>query len=168
MDHVATITELRVVSSQTRHIVCETKKRDHRGMRITHLLLLSVALGSLPIFANAQDDLSMADADALAKTQALLTNPSARPQNSEEDKKISALGGTPENTEAIYQLSSSIFADLTKDNGGDSTQMLEKLAQAQRDPAAFAQSLSAKNQQTLHDIAAKSPANTASQNATGK
>jgi hypothetical protein len=68
------------------------------------------------------------------------------------------VGGSAENTDAIYNLSSDIFADLTKKAKGDPAKMQELLLKIQADPSSLEKELSPSERAKLSRIAGKVPA----------
>lgn len=98
--------------------------------------------------------------EALQKTLQLLTMPNLRaeaiknsPDAQSVDRQVQAVGGSPAQTEAIYQLSSKIFEDMFKQSKGDSIAMMEMIEKAKKNPEAFAKSLSPENQAQLKLLA---------------
>ncbi len=114
----------------------------------------------------AAGELDGASQEALDKTQGLLTNKAERDKAvrgdakaEAADAKVQALPGSAQDKEAIYGISSEIFADLAKEANGDPVKMQEIMAKAQADPQGFYNSLSKKNQQSIEEAAKKmSPA----------
>ncbi|MGE0616094.1 MAG: hypothetical protein AB7P04_10675 [Bacteriovoracia bacterium] len=118
-----------------------------------------VVSASWPSFAA---DLDPAQAEALAKTQALLTSPPARdkavsesPGAQKADQNVRHLLGNGGNAEAAYGISSQVFEELIRENGGDSAKAQEILENAQRDPTSFYQSLSPESRQAIQDLSKK-------------
>lgn len=111
-------------------------------------------------------DLDSASEEALAKTQALLRDPDQRakataatPQAQFVDKQTQSLAGTPENTNAIYDLSADIMESLALKTNGDPAKMKELLDQAKNDPKAFAEKLTPEQRKKLQEISQKIPVN---------
>ena len=89
--------------------------------------------------------LDSADQEALQKTKDLLTNKNEREKSIQNDSKAQQadayakqIGGSPEKTEKIYQLSAQIFEKLVKKYGGDTEKIKAVIEKAQKDPAGFA------------------------------
>ncbi len=97
--------------------------------------------------------------DPIEATQALLKSPTLRqdalksPEAIAADRNIRALGDARGQTQEIYNLSSSIFVDLAKNNNQDPNEMMRSLEAAQRDPAAFINSMTPEQKAKLKDIA---------------
>lgn len=116
--------------------------------------------------ANEQDQLDAASDEALARTQAMLRDPqqrakatSATRQAQFVDKQAQSLAGTPENTNAIYDLSADIMESLVLKTNGDPAKMKELLDQAKNDPKAFAEKLTPEQRKKLQEISQKIPVN---------
>ncbi len=119
-----------------------------RMLLVTCLLISFVS----PLRALAQQAKSLDDASekALQETQALLgdqkqiqdfakTNPDAAKANSNVQTMT---GGNSEDSANVYRLASDIFGDMTKETGGDAAGMEKILANAMKNPQAFADKLS--------------------------
>jgi hypothetical protein len=108
----------------------------------TFVFLTMATFVSETVRAEALDP---AVADALNKTQSVITNPSERAKVIQTDPKakaatqqVSILAGTPENEQKIYSLASDIFGSLVKETGGDVNKMQALIEEASKNPSAFA------------------------------
>jgi hypothetical protein len=98
---------------------------------------------------------------ALMHTQHLLNDPAQRSAALKDtsgaqmaDQQVQGLsGGSKDTADAIYGLSSSIFANLAKNASGDSSAMQKSLEQAQKDPEGFMNSLTPAQKKNLEAIA---------------
>lgn len=129
-------------------------------MRIPYIavLIAFVAL-SAPFGASALDASSE---EALRKTQEMLRDSNQRatviqqsPDAQRNNTSLESMAGSKENTNAVYDLSADVFADLVKQSNGDPVLMQEKLEQAQKNPEAFLRSLSADKRQRIESLAGK-------------
>jgi hypothetical protein len=137
------------------------ERRRRRLVRATAgVLVLASLLGTtLPARAQALDP---ASASALAETLRILGDPSARgsavagnPGASDIDRQVQSLGGSPENSQAVYNLAGEVLADLVRSTGGDTGKLLELLQRAQTDPNGFADALSPTTLQHLRELSTK-------------
>ncbi|MBT4762344.1 MAG: hypothetical protein HOO06_11650 [Bdellovibrionaceae bacterium] len=129
-------------------------------MKITlSLLVLSTLFFSTPIMAEDKI-LDIHSQKALQQTTELLNNAQQRENAISEtqagkDNHAAILklnGGDKQNTDDIYQLSSQIFKDIVKKSNGDANKMQELLLEAQKNPEAFASSLSNSQKNQLRNI----------------
>lgn len=95
---------------------------------------------------------------ALDETQQLLRDKKQREkaagENDQTKKADSYIDEIGANKDATYDLSADIFAELVKRANGDPAVMQKLLEEASRDPAAFANSLSADQKAKIKGIAA--------------
>jgi hypothetical protein len=98
--------------------------------------------------------------EALDQTQALLRDPTARAAATRGDAKAQALqknidtmSGAPANSEKIYGLSAEVFAELVAKTGGDVGKLQQLLSDAQKNPEAFANSLSPEIKEKIRGVA---------------
>jgi hypothetical protein len=107
-----------------------------------------------PVFALAQTAKSTADDNLtdMQKVQRDLVDPKRRkdmikdPKAKDADANVQKLGGTEANQQMIYELAAQVFGNM-KDKSPD--EMMKILEQAQRDPAAFAESWSPEQREKL-------------------
>lgn len=141
-----------------------------RNMKILSFLM---ALGC---FVSVQPgicaELDAASDEALARTQAMLRDPSQRDKATAAtkqaqfvDQQTQSLAGTPENKNAIYDLSADIMESLVQKTNGDPEKMKALLDQAKNDPKAFADKLTPEQQKKLQEISRKIPIGNASNQA---
>ena len=101
--------------------------------------------------------------EALQQTKHLLKNPSARqkaadrdPKAKDADNKVSALAGSTENKEEIYDLASQLMEKIVKETNGDPEKMQKLMLEAQSNPEAFYKKYFNKDQQAkVRGIATK-------------
>lgn len=100
-------------------------------------------------FAELKSD----DADSLQKTQNFLKDKAAReafikdnPEAQQHVNQMNSLGMSANQQNEIYGVSSEIFAQLIKENNGDSIAVSKMLLEAQKNPEAFYKSLSPESQ----------------------
>ena len=103
---------------------------------------------------------SIAQADPLAETSALLLNPAARAKVIEQDAKaknadvqVKSLGLTPAKEEQVYQLSAKIFETLALKEGGDPEKLNAKVQELLRDPASLSKEITSEQQAEIKNIA---------------
>lgn len=108
--------------------------------------------------------LDPASAEALQKTQELLRSKKQRDEIIKEDeraawvhKQVESIGGSPENTEAIYKLSADILAEIAKEAQGDPAKMNEILKKLKNDPISLEKKLSPKEREKLRDLSHQIP-----------
>lgn len=111
---------------------------------------------------SASADLDKDSQKALEQTQQLLKSGNERqdyikdhPEATAADDKVKAVTNSPENQQAIYDLSAKIFETTTTRTSGDVKQQQELLKNAAQDPAGFIQSLPADQQRALRDLASQ-------------
>jgi len=102
---------------------------------------------------------------ALEETQAVIRNPGERadvaaksPAAQEAARRVDMLGGSAENSEAIFELAAQIMGDLAKQTGGDPDKMQQILDQAAKNPEAFGNRLTPQQKQKLHELSLRLPA----------
>jgi len=105
-----------------------------------------------------------ADEKALQNTQDMLRDQQGRAaeiQRSERarqvDQGVRNLAGSQQNTDDIYGLAADVFANITKEAGGDPEKMQKLLNEAQKNPAAFAEKWTPEQKAKLKDIGTKIP-----------
>lgn len=140
-----------------------------RNMKILSILMVlgcfvSIQPGFCASAASSNGELDAASDEALAKTQALLRDPNQRAQATGAtqqaqfvDKQAQSIAGSPENANAIYDLSADIMESLVMKTNGDPAKMKELLDQAKNDPKAFAEKLTPEQQKKLLEISRKIP-----------
>lgn len=113
-----------------------------------YLVVVCMFVGSYS-FAELKSD----DADSLQKTQNLLKDKAAReafikenPEAQQHVNQMNSLGMSANQQNEIYGVSSEIFAQLIKENNGDSVAVSKMLLEAQKNPEAFYKSLSPESQ----------------------
>lgn len=129
--------------------------------KLNKVILLAIPFG-LQILYSAP---SRADEDTrsgVAHTQELLKDPEFRAKNAKEskpaeelDSHIKAMTKNPATEQQIYELAAEVMGnmkDLTPE------QMAKVVEEAQKNPAAFANSFSASQKSKLHEIADRVPA----------
>lgn len=127
---------------------------------IISILFVTVAI--LTARAQSQGKLDAHDEKALGQTKALLTDKAAREQAIKSDPKaVQADAFTKkvagEKTEDVYALATKIFERLVRKYNGDTDKLKQVLADAQRDPAAFANEFTPEEMAILKDVAAQLP-----------
>jgi predicted secreted protein len=108
------------------------------------LFCASLLVLVLPRPGLTADQLDPASTEALQKIMNLLQSDTGRqdavqksPDAQAVDAQVKSLGGNPQNTDAIYQLSSEVFSKILEQTGGDVTKMQAIMRQAQENPKAF-------------------------------
>ena len=103
---------------------------------------------------------------ALREVQDMMKNSTLRNQEINKTKegraaaqKLQGLGGSHETNEEVYGLAAEIFTQMVRDTGGDPDKLKAKVAEAQKDPEAFAASWKSGQQQRLKEISRKMPVN---------
>jgi hypothetical protein len=124
-------------------------------------LLLLTAAPALAWQAKTQK-LSKEDQDALKQTQDLLKDQKQREQaakdNSEAQKALDRakeLGGTQENTDQIFSISSDIMESIVSETEGDPEKMQLLLLEAQKNPEKFYNNLSAEQKARIRSVSGK-------------
>ena len=99
---------------------------------------------------------------AVQKTQAFLRNSAERsqfiqqnPAAAKTDQDVQQLLGSKQNADGAYDLSADILGSLAAQTQGDSAKMQQLLEQAQKNPEAFAASLSSEQQAKLRSLASQ-------------
>jgi hypothetical protein len=131
-------------------------------MKLTQLgILMIVAAISFSQKSTAKDLDDPSSVDALAQTQAMLTDPEAikaeggkNAAAKQADSNAGFVVGQ-ENKAEVYQLASELFATIANESGGDPEKMKALLAEAQRSPAAFINKFSPEQKAKLSGIANK-------------
>jgi hypothetical protein len=125
----------------------------------TNYALVSVLLLCFAPGLFAQQGLDSASQEALRATLEVMTSPSQRGEVIQSDAKalkanesVTSLMGSPENSEKLYRLASQIMESLAVKTGGDPDKMMQILDQAQRDPAAFAESFTEEQKASLRQL----------------
>jgi hypothetical protein len=103
---------------------------------------------------------------AVQDTKAMLNDPSQINAYAKENKEAAQandnvkalMGGNAADTADVYKLSADIFENLATESGGDPAAMQKMLAEAMRNPAAFAQKLSPEQRARLTELAGKAEA----------
>src|SRR5690348_7596925 len=110
------------------------------------------------------EDLDPGTAKALQQTQELLKDPAARAQAAQGDaqaaaveKQVEQLGGTPQNTQAIYDLAADVLGNVAKDAQGDPDKMMQLLEKASKNPEAFGNQFTPEQKQKLRELSQKLP-----------
>ncbi len=100
------------------------------------------------------------NAEAMAKTQELLTNSKLRgdaikgnPKAIQIDENLTKIGASPATKEGVYSLSAQVFERLVAEANGDPEKLQKMMDDAMKNPAAFAQKLSPGEQQKLRSLA---------------
>ena len=92
------------------------------------------------------EDLEQNAQEAVLDTQSMLTNPALRnkaakdlntPEALNAIKNAENLGAASGQSEAIFKISSDVFAKMLKDSGGDQAKLQQMMSEAQRNPAQF-------------------------------
>lgn len=127
------------------------------------LLVITSLVLAFPCFGEG-DELDANVLKALSDTQKVLENPVLRNETIKRDKaargtnqQVEAITGSPENTQALYLLSSEVMADLVKMTKGDPNELAKLLDKANRDPAAFANQLSPEIRAKINALSKKIP-----------
>ncbi len=129
-------------------------------------LLLAALVASAAISAHAQQQqqqqpkMDDATAKAVQETQAMLGDQKqmaewakTHPDAKQVMNNVSSLtGGNEADTAAVYKLASDIFANMTKETGGDAGGMEKILADAMKNPQAFAAKLTPEQRQQLQNL----------------
>jgi hypothetical protein len=105
------------------------------------------------------------DDKALEQTQELLKDPNQRkefidktPDAKKTNDDLKTLVGSDQNLEEAYKLAAELFGKITAEANGDPEKMKKLLEEAQKNPAAFANSWSPEQKEKLKSIAEKTPA----------
>jgi hypothetical protein len=124
-------------------------------------LLVAAAFAVLSLNAHADPaKLDHASENALQQTQAMLGNQKAmqdyaktNPDAAKAMNQVSTLtGGNEADSAAVYKLASDIFSNMTKESGGDAGGMEKILAEAMKNPQAFASKLTPEQRQQLQSL----------------
>ena len=98
--------------------------------------------------------------EALEKTKRLLTNPAERKEALKKDAngqaaddKVKALGGSPQQTEKVFDISAKVMDKMVHETNGDPAKLQEIMANAQKNPEAFFKSLPAEQRQAIERLA---------------
>jgi len=136
----------------------------YNGEMITKSLSLVFLLGLFVLEPLWAEDPAVAS--ALNQVQQMLTTPGLR--NAEAQKtqagreatqKLEGLGGSAQTNEEIYALAAEIFAQMVRDTGGDGDKLKAKVAEAQKNPEAFASSWNSQQREKLKSLTTKMPMN---------
>lgn len=107
------------------------------------------------IHVTAYAKLDAPQTEALQQTKDLLKDPSARqkainkdPKAKDADDKVSALAGSSENKEEIYELASQLMEKIAQETNGDPDKMQKLMLEAQTNPQAFYNKYFNKDQKT--------------------
>ncbi len=114
---------------------------------------------------NTYAQISSSDAsDPLSQTQALLKNQAERekiiqnsPQAMQADQRARQIGGDPENTQGMYDLSASLLGTLSAEQQGDPQKMAAQLDRWQNHPEEVIDHMTPDQKQKLKSIADQSP-----------
>jgi hypothetical protein len=106
------------------------------------------------------------NAEALEKTQALLRNRDERnkainaaPDSQSNHSELEKLVGAGANTDAVYDLTADILANIVGDAKGDPLAMQQRMMDAQKNPQAFLNSLSPEQRARIKAMADKIESN---------
>ena len=125
-----------------------------------------ILLSSTASFAQNAKPLDANDQKALEQTKAMLNDrkqveayTKTNKEAASADQQVNALmGGNSADSAEVYKLSSDIFDKLAQDSGGDPAAMQKILADAMKNPSAFAQKLSPEQRAKLGELAGKAEA----------
>ena len=132
--------------------------------------LCLVSLGQLAAAGpyNEKNELQQTDqqnAEALEKTQALLRDREQRnaamkdaPDAQANHNALEKVVGAGANTDAVYDLSADIFANIVKESKGDPLAMQQMMMDAQKNPQAFLNKLTPEQQARLKAISSQAEA----------
>jgi len=91
-----------------------------------------------------------------------LDDPQARQALIDQDPKsramhnqVSSFAGSEENTNEVYRIASKVLEKIAQDAGGDPEKMMLLLAEAQKNPEAFARNLTPDQQAAIRQLAAQ-------------
>lgn len=131
-------------------------------MKTGILSILFVTVAILTAHAQSQGKLDAHDEKALGQTKTLMTNKAAREEAIKNDPKaVQADSFTKkvagDKTEDVYALATKIFERLIRKYNGDADKLKQVLADAQRNPSAFANEFTPEELAILKDVAAKLP-----------
>lgn len=120
----------------------------------------SLTLFALHAHADQAAKLDPASAEALQQTQAMLGDQKAmqefaktNPDAAKTMNQVNTMtGGNEADSAAVYKLAADIFSDVTKESGGDAAGMEKILADAMKNPQAFAAKLSPEQRQQLQGL----------------
>jgi len=121
--------------------------------------VMTLLAASQPAHAQ-QKKLENSEAQALQETQAMLGDQKqmqewakTHPDAKQSMNNVSTLtGGNEADSAAVYKLASDIFANMTKETGGDAGGMEKILAEAMKNPQAFASKLTPEQRQQLQNL----------------
>jgi hypothetical protein len=124
-----------------------------------HFIAVAAFLFATQSFAQ-QKPLDDASTKALQQTQALMGDPkaigayaAAHPDAQKANSDVKSLtGGNAEDSAAVYKLASDIFGNMAKESGGDAAGMSNTLAQAMKNPQAFADNLTPEQKAQLKTL----------------
>lgn len=132
-------------------------------MRVTYCFaFMTLFLISIHSYAQTLDNSS---ATALEKTQSLLQDPTARQKAIHGNSKAEAAnsfvnkvtGGNTKQSNAVYGLAASVFANVVKDSHGDPVKMQQELNKFSRDPAGFAATWTPAQREKLKELSRQLP-----------
>jgi hypothetical protein len=125
----------------------------------TLVTLVLVLLAPGPLVAQTLDP---ATEEALAATLRMLRDPTLRapavlgnPGAAAIDTGVQAMTGSSQLTQEFYDLAATIFEEVARNSGGDTSTIRATLESAARDPAAFAALLSPATLDRLRALAVK-------------
>ncbi|MBI3541678.1 MAG: hypothetical protein HY075_00165 [Deltaproteobacteria bacterium] len=129
-------------------------------MRILFALLVFVPSVAL---AGQGKELDAASTEALDKTKKLLADPKEREKAVAADARATdadqnarqAAGGSEANTQKLYELSAEVMDTITRESGGDPEKMQSLIADALKNPEAFAAKFTPDQKARLKAIAEK-------------
>ncbi len=107
------------------------------------------------------EELDDATKQALAETQAMLTDATARAKAMANDPQAQALTkqlntvtkGDQAKQAEMYQLSSEIFSKMVQESNGDMEKLTKLLQEAQKNPEAFGKTLTEEQRQRVRKLA---------------
>ncbi len=131
-------------------------------MKTGIISILFVTLAILTARAQSRGQLDPNDEKALGQTKALLADKTSRdaaiktdPKAVQADAYTKKVAG--QKTEDVYALASKVFDRLIRKYNGDADKLKQVLADAVRNPAAFANEFTPEELAVLKDVAAKIP-----------
>jgi hypothetical protein len=125
------------------------------------LNIYALILFSLLAFSQTSyGDLDKDSQKALDQTQELLKSQTQRdqyiknnPQAVEADQKVKDISSSPQDQQAIYDISAQVFSTTTHSTNGDAEKQKEMMLKAAANPEEFLKSLPADQRAQIHNLA---------------
>jgi len=126
---------------------------------LLRLFTACLAVGSFTAFSafgqlDAESQKALEDTKSLLQNPQVLKGPAGNPNEKAALAEVDKLfQKNPQGAQQVNNLSAQIFEDMVKKNNGDSAAILNNLANAQKDPKAFLQTLTPAQQAQIKELA---------------